>query len=276
MSMIKKNLNIDGTKISYIKTGKGKPIVLLSSLSCDCDLWKDVIPYLDKYYTVYAFSLPLYGSRNKNRQQYTVRTLHYFLDKLIKKFKIKKPILIGQSLGSLIEMKYTAKYPKNVEKLIMISSPLTDKLENAPIVWRKAVDLVLKSKTIDTIVEYIINNENFLKTLVKIIVPNSGTKKFSDGAAEFIKSIPIKSLAMCYKDLFELSFHNDLKKIKIPTLFVYGKKDDILLRFHGTALYSAVSGAKIIGLPSEHFIPTELPKRLSRLIISFIKETKTV
>ena len=59
-------------------------------------------------------------------------------------------------------------------------------------------------------------------------------------AERFIKDVPIKSVALCYHDLFKLDFKKYLKKIKTPTLFIYGENDELLKTFRGTALYNVI------------------------------------
>src|ERR1043165_5673482 len=47
-------IEIDGTKLRYIKTGKGPVLVLLHTLRTQLDLFEKVVPELSKHFIVYA------------------------------------------------------------------------------------------------------------------------------------------------------------------------------------------------------------------------------
>ncbi len=269
---LKKNLiKIDGRVVTYFEVGLGKPIILLPGLGSDCSLWTNVIPYLTKHYHIWAFSLPVYGTRNIHGRTYTFRTLHKLLHKLIKKFNIKKPILIGHSLGALVCLRYSAKHPKLIKKLIMVSVPLTDHSKKPPFLWRNAVDFALKSKRAQDIILYVEKNEDVLKYLLKILFPKRRAGVYAKTAQELLTHLPVKAIASCFHDLFRINFEKYTSKLKTPTLVIYGTKDSAVLDFRGTSLYNSIPNSQIISLPSEHFIPISHPNDLSHIFLKFMK-----
>src|SRR3989344_3206191 len=127
MKLTKRKLKIDGLNLEYYKEGKGsKTIILLPGLGSDCSLWDNIIPKLSNNFRVFAFSIPPYGSKSTNSHVYTIRTYDKLVEKLIKKFNIKKPVLVGHSVGGLAALVYCSKHPRSVKKLILVSTPLTD------------------------------------------------------------------------------------------------------------------------------------------------------
>lgn len=262
-------IKIDGRSISFYRSGKGYPLVLLPGFGARREVWKEIIPALSKYFKVYAFSLPVWGTYNNKGKQYHLKNLGCLFEKLIKNFKIKKPVIVGHSIGSVIALKYALRHPKSVKKLIFVSSPLTDHRRKIPFSWRIAVKFALKSKRTANIIGYLCRHPRLMRTISRIVLPKKIIKISLSEPAIFFRDFPVKALASCYAYLFKASFKNDLLKINTPVLFIYGTKDKTLRRFGGTTLYSSVSGAKIFPLPCSHFIPTELPEELSHLILEF-------
>lgn len=272
----KQTVKIDGRRISYFESGKGKPLVLLPGLGSDCTLWIRMIPYLSKHFHVYAFSLPVYGTRNEHGHRYSFRTLHKLLHKIVKHFGINNPVLIGHSLGALVSMIYTTRHPRKVSKLIMVSAPLTDHSTKPPFLWRTAVNFALNSKRIKDIVSYVENNPDLLIHLLQILLPRRKVGRTASTAQDLLRKLPVKAIATCYHDLFNINFRKYIEKVRTPTLVVHGTKDDVLAMFRGTALYPFIPTAHIATLPSQHFIPADMPNDLSHLVLNFIKNEKAI
>jgi hypothetical protein len=52
---------IDGNRLRYIKTGKGRNLVLLHTLRTQLDIFEKLVPLLSKSFTVYALDYPGHG-----------------------------------------------------------------------------------------------------------------------------------------------------------------------------------------------------------------------
>jgi pimeloyl-ACP methyl ester carboxylesterase len=269
MKLTKQITHIDGRKITFYETGTGQPLILLPGLGCDCSLWSKMIPGLSDHFHIYAFSLPVYGTRNLRGHRYTFNTLHKLLRKLVKHFGINDPIIVGHSLGAIVSLIYTARHPKSVNKLILVSAPLSDHTQPAPLLWRMGVDFALKSRRSQSIIDYLERHPDTLKHMMQIVLPRRQVGRAVETAEELLHNIPIKAMASCYNDLFTKDFKKYVLRIKVPTMVVHGLLDDINEQFHGTALYPLIRSARIEPLKSRHFIPVDVPSELNKLILEF-------
>lgn len=112
----------------------------------------------------------------------------------------KKVYLIGFSLGSLISVDYCSKN-NNVDKLILVSAPTDfDKIENN-----------------------VFSPNAFVPTLRKFEYKRWTSIRFSLSSLKRNKIKPI----------------NEIKNIKIPTLFIAGENDPIIYKWHNSMLYDA-------------------------------------
>ena len=81
-----KYLEVDGTRLRYIKSGRGPALVLLHTLRTQLDIFEKLVPILDKSFTVYAFDYPGHGFSDIPEADYRpelfVKAAQGFLDKL--------------------------------------------------------------------------------------------------------------------------------------------------------------------------------------------------
>jgi pimeloyl-ACP methyl ester carboxylesterase len=154
-------------------------------------------------------------------------------------------------MGGLIALSYANKHPKTVQKLILVSVPLSDHRKPLPSSWRYAMQFCITSKYSQEIIDYIENNQQIFKALERVIFP--GRKAEQDRTAktahDLLKGMPVKALASCFYDLLTIDFRFLVEKLKVPVLYIYGTKDLELGTIDGTALYTTTPSCSVINLP---------------------------
>ena len=109
----------------YIQEGDGLPIIILHGLMGGLSNFKGVISFFkDKGYKVLMPVLPIYDLPILKT---SVHELSNFLDQFIKFKKIKRFVLIGNSLGGHIGLYYTKKFNKANGLVLTGSSGLYEK-----------------------------------------------------------------------------------------------------------------------------------------------------
>src|SRR5262245_41281930 len=112
---------IDGNTLRYIKTGKGRNLVLLHTLRTQLDIFEKLVPLLSKSFTVYALDYPGHGFSDIPKTDYDpdlfVKSVEGFLDKL----DLKDVTLAGISIGGVIPLIIAAKQNPLVAKVIAIN-----------------------------------------------------------------------------------------------------------------------------------------------------------
>lgn len=267
-------IEIDGTRIEYLDEGKGRPIIFLPGIGGNFQSWNKIINRLKSNYHIYSFSFPIYGSQNPSGEVYTVDTLHNFLDKIITHFKIEKPIIVGFSLGGIATATYISRHANSVVKEILVSTPFFDqKRKKVPLTWEIAIDITLKSKEVREITRYFTKNDKLIKILAQLFFPSEISRNKSKfNIDSFVRHAPVKSIALCYKDVLNANFEKDLEKINVPTLFIYGHDDTPIKKCGGTKLYGKVLNSKILSHPGSHFLYNEYPREITEMIVDFIEK----
>ena len=156
-------------------------------------------PFTDEY-NVLIVDLPGYGDSEEPPFAWTVNDYVECFKEMFEKLNIDKPILVGHSFGGKISLLYASKY--DVEKLVLFGSPFKQEVTK--------VSLKLK----------------VLKGLKKVPLVN----KLEGFAKKHIGSEDYKSASPLMREILvstvNLDITEDVKKIKCPTLIVWGTNDE--------------------------------------------------
>lgn len=194
--MIKHIRNVD---VNYIDYGSGeKNIVLLHGWGQNIEMMKPVGDRLNGNRIVIV-DLPGYGLSTEPDYVWTVYDYVECIKELLDSLKIEKPILIGHSFGGKISLVYASKY--DVEKLILFGSPYKKGIEKLSL----KVRILKKVKKVPLLNKL----EGFAKK-------HMGSTDYRN-ASEMMRKILVNTV--------NLDITEDVKKIKCPTLIVWGTLD---------------------------------------------------
>ncbi len=174
-------------------------LVLLHGWGQNIEMMK---PVADKYldiFNVLAIDLPGFGNSSEPTTPWSIREYAEFLKAFIDSFNLKKIVLIGHSFGGKISLMYASLY--KVEKLICFSSPYCKELNKLPLKNR----IYKKLKKIPGL--------KWVANIMKNYIGSNDYKK----ASETMRGVLVKSV--------NLDMTEDVKKIKCPTLLIWGSLD---------------------------------------------------
>ncbi len=192
----------------YIEEGKGDTLLLLHGLFGALSNWDGVVNWFKKRYRVIIPLLPIYEMPIKTAG---VPGLVKFVDKFVKFKSLDEPILIGNSLGGHVALEYTHQNLSNVKKLILTgSSGLFENTMGGSFPKRGSYAYVEEK------VGYTFYNP---KTATKELVDY--VYKIVNNAQKCLRIISIARSAQKH------NMADDLYKIKVPTLLVWGLNDTI-------------------------------------------------
>ncbi|MFH0814147.1 MAG: alpha/beta hydrolase [Pseudomonadota bacterium] len=113
---------VDGFRGYYEVEGDGSPLIMIHGASQDTLSWHDNIPYFSKNYKVFAIDLPGHGKSALMKKQ-PIRTNKEFADFMwtfIETLKIRKPVLIGHSMGAGIAVSVSIDHPDAIKAVVAI------------------------------------------------------------------------------------------------------------------------------------------------------------
>lgn len=223
--------------MNYKLEGSGETLVFIHGLSDNLLYWEFLASNLKDQYQILRIDLRGHGDSKLGSDEITLDTYVEDLKTLLDELKIKNVNLIGFSLGSIVALDFNMKYPKMVSSLVLMSSfyKVDSHLEGVFAQFKKALnsgfnefyDLILPMVLCPNVIN---DNKEELEMLKGIASKTANTKAY-------IKAVDV---------LLNANFEHHLAQIKIPTLILAGKYDDITLADMQKELKSKIDNSEII------------------------------
>jgi pimeloyl-ACP methyl ester carboxylesterase len=192
----------------YVDEGRGDVLFLLHGLFGALSNWEGVVDKFSKNYRVVIPMLPIYEMPIREAG---LDGLRQFVESFVAQKKLDHMIIMGNSLGGHIALMYTLQNASKVKKLILTgSSGLFEDSMGGSYPKR--------------------GNYQYIKERVSYTFynPDVATKELIDEVFEITNSIPkcLRIVAIA-KSAQRNNMADEIPKIKIPTLLVWGLNDTI-------------------------------------------------
>ncbi|MFM8570884.1 MAG: alpha/beta fold hydrolase [Pirellula sp.] len=247
-----------GIEESFLQVGIGtRPVVFLHGLFGSTAHWTGTMDHLARDYLSTAIQLPL--DRKGDRRSEGVRAisdLTTVVDQSLHAAKVNQPmVLVGNSLGGLLAIDYTLKYPDRVCGLVLAGSAglqersLTDGAK--PKATRDFVRSVIsgifhdQSLVTDELVEEwfeTMNDRNYTRFILRV---SRATR--------------------------DRNVQQELHKINKPTLIVWGRNDQITPPDVAVQFQSSIPGSRLVFLDNCGHVPNvEQPDLFNEQLAEFL------
>jgi 3-oxoadipate enol-lactonase len=259
-------VRVNNQEIYYELHGNGKPIVLISGFTADNKFWSSVFQELSKHNQVLIFDNRCVGLSECQDKPFTIEDMAKDTMDLIDHLGLKKPTIIGHSMGGAIAQVIAHHFPQKIDKIVLSNSlikfnkvsetiqrgflelrkqnvdPHTQIWMDLP--WLLSNEFLSNHKSVNSFIELVMNNPH----------PQSDIG--------FIRQLEALSA-------FDSSAW--VRKIKVPTLVIAGD-EDILCPKDSIALSHTIPNAKLVNfLHQAHLIPIEKPKKFVSTVVHFLK-----
>lgn len=195
-------MKIMDVNLNYQRYGniKGKTIVLLHGWGQNIDMMKPIGDRFAKDFDIVIFDLPGFGNSSEPKEFFSCYDYVELIHKALEELKVEKPIIIGHSFGGKLGLLYASIY--ETEKLVCLASPFCKEIQK----------VTMKAR--------------LLKTLKKVPVLN----KLEDFAKRHMGSTDYRNASGVMRNILvghvNLDIKEDIKKIKCPTLLIWGTNDE--------------------------------------------------
>jgi 3-oxoadipate enol-lactonase len=259
----------NGIGIYYEMHGQGQPLVLISGIGYTSWQWHRMIPYLADRFRVITFDNRGVGQTDKPEGPYTAHMLAADTVGLLDALAIEKAIIMGHSMGGFIAQALVLEFPHKVEKLILCSTNFGGP-RHVP-VTPEAMK-VLTDVSSDPLTRF--RNGLYISTAPGWAEKNPQMiQEWVDWrAANPIEPAPYQAQLAIGLGLMqeEAAFENQLHRIKIPTLILFGQYDMVVPPANAALLAEKIVDRKVVILPNAgHFFPIEAPEAASQAVIKF-------
>lgn len=113
-----KFIEIYGSKIHFVESGQGDPILFLHGIPTSCYVWRNIIPHLNSLGRCIAPDLIGFGQSDKPDIEYTVFDHIKYIDKFIETLGLKNITLVMHGWGSVIGFDYAMRHEDKCKGLV--------------------------------------------------------------------------------------------------------------------------------------------------------------
>lgn len=242
-------------------TGAGPVVVMIHGIASSSVTFQNLVPLLQPTHRCITIDILGFGaSPTPEGARYTLDEHATALDRTIRSLELRKPFtLVGHSLGSLIAARYASTHRRELERLVLVSSPIY----LPPAMLGDSADRATMGAYL-TVYEYLRSNPRFTKR----------------AAAALATIAPIKNVLELTEQNwqpFMLSLQNaiesqttltDLARVRVPIDLVYGALDPFLAP-GGLAIVQQLRRVRALRVSGvAHLIRPKLAQAVAGVIIA--------
>jgi len=221
--------------------------------------WSAVIPALALRHEVIALDLPGFGYSDKGNHYYSLDNFVRVLDAVVT--EPARFTLVGHSMGAAVAIAYAAAHPERVERLVLL---------DAAGVLHRSVYVEFLAQT--ALKRALGADSPLLEPLARAIRSRAENWPEDDELALERAGVRQRLLggepaAIAAVGMTGYDFSRALRRIRAPTLVVWGAEDRVAPLRTGHALAAAISGARLLVLPAGHAPQIELSDRFNALLL---------
>jgi pimeloyl-ACP methyl ester carboxylesterase len=268
-----KNLrSFDGLKIAYRITRKNKPfLIFVEGLSGNFTGWQYQIKFFEKKgYSTIAYDLRGHGKSGIPKNlDFSFDAFSKDLYEILKKEKVNKAIFITNCFGSMICQHFYNKHPEKVRAIVLMNtshkSPYHGFEQN-----RYFVNIV--SGFYSFLLSLL--NRKFIRELNYPYLESSKVVNYPswiDFAASTFIYTNLITIVGVYQTMLDFNFAKILKKIKVPTLLIATKKDQIFSVKDLERMHSLIKNSKFVLADGDHLAFLKKSGKINSVLYDFIK-----
>ncbi|MCS7159144.1 MAG: alpha/beta hydrolase [Gemmatales bacterium] len=205
-------------RIYYEIEGEGPTVVLVHGLGATSNIWHGVRTILKKQFRVIVFDLPGSGRSDRREPCYDFAGWSRVLGQLVEHWQLKRLVLVGHSMGTLLAQIYAAEHPEYLAGLVLCG-PIVELSEPRKKLFQQRRETVLKEGMLP-IVDGVVSG-----------ALTAATRESPSPLPGLVREMllandPIHYAAQC-QALIEGTARPALPKIRCPVLILQGDQDTV-------------------------------------------------
>ena len=177
---------------------------------------------------------------------------------------IQKSPVFGHSMGGTVALQMALSYPERVSKVAVVGSPVVG----------RSLNPFLQLAGYGSIAKLVWRFPFLLNTIMRILLAGD-SKKVRSMIFRDVQRTTIESFFRSIGDLRETDLRAELPLLNIPTMGIYGVKDNIVSPNNAKLLCAGVSNHQVTMMEhSRHFPMVDEPDNFLNALDVFLKSTQ--
>ena len=271
-----KLVHIKHGQIEYYEIGQGSPIILISGYAVDVSGWnRAFLTNLAKNHRVIVFNNRYVGRSFVKSTQYNTVELAEDTYQLMQQLHLKKPAIIGISMGGMIAQQLAVRHPQQLGQVVLINTAIAGKQS----VWPSAE---IKQKMFELPGTKL---ARFISAM-QLFFPSSSRVEMSYVLVtdRFLpvdyKEIDSKTIMPIQQQLL-LNWGEDnqtaakMRHLKVPVLILNGEADIVIPPVNSMILAHQIPKSRLIRWKEGgHGMIYQYPEPIAQVITQFIANTQ--
>jgi pimeloyl-ACP methyl ester carboxylesterase len=257
-------IELGDVTIGYERAGSGPPVVLVHGGVSDHREWRYQLEGLSDAFTVVAWDAPGCGASSDPPASFRMPEYAEQLAAFIGALGLEHPHVLGLSWGSTLALELYRLRPD-------LAASLT--LTAAYAGWAGSLPREEVARRLETNLENLdaLSPEAFVRTWVpSLFTPDAPADVVEDYVAVMASFHPAGIRPMLHA-MAEADLREVLPTIAVPTLLLYGARDERSPRPVAEAMHAAIPGSTLVLLPEAgHMANLEAPGRFNEAVRSFL------
>jgi pimeloyl-ACP methyl ester carboxylesterase len=272
---------LHGHRVIYRIAGSGPAVVLIHGMVNSSRHWEAVALRLAEENTVIAPDLLGHGDSAAVRGDYSLGAHAASIRDLLATIGVERATLVGHSLGGGVAMQFFYQFPQRTERLVLVSSgglgrEVSLLLRGAAlpgasaIVWVTAHPRLMTA--LDAAGQRLGDRGSAKGPLLQAVVRALRPLEEPGARKAFLQTL--RSVIDFHGQ--RVSAVDRLYLLRpMPTLIVWGERDNTIPLAHGRAAHDAIPGSRFETLPrAAHFPHLEDPEGLAEVLRDFLRTTE--
>lgn len=251
-------IHLDNRLVHYEVFGRGQPIIFLHSWLGSWRYWVPAMDLASERYRAYALDFWGFGESDRRGAGFNISGYVDMLSRFMDQMGMTSAHLVGHGMGGMVAIRAAAERPERFPKVMAVATPMTGQVLAGHI----------KPGTFSKLFGG--SNTNVWARLIRSIPiadPEVQQELYedTDGLSEQV-------LSSVQDSLLDTNLNQELRKLSVPLLAVYGGQDKIVGAEHASFLNELTDRpVQMLVLPkANHFPFLEHSNTFSRLLLDFL------
>jgi len=238
----RREVRVGGRPIRYEALGEGEPVVFVHGLSGSTRWWSRNVPSIAERHRVYLVDLPGFGAMRRSRGRFSLAEAAGWLSGWMEAVGLGPAHLVGHSMGGYVCLRLAARRPEAVRRLVLVAPAGVP--TGRSLLGHLGPLLEVASRS----------TPSFLPVLVR----------------DALRAGPA-TLWRATRELLAEDVRDDLRRVEVPTLLVWGERDALVPPSSGELLREEIGGSRLLVLGGAAHVPMfERQQEFDAALLAFL------
>jgi pimeloyl-ACP methyl ester carboxylesterase/tetratricopeptide (TPR) repeat protein len=252
-----------GVRLRYAYKGDpaGIPVIMLHGYTDSWFSFSQVAPLLDNKYRVYILDQRGHGDSDRPVGGYALQQFAADVIAFMDAMNLKQATIVGHSMGSFVAQHVAVEAPERVTKLVLVASATTVR-NNTVVDLQREINALSDTVTVP---------ESFARDFQVSTIFHPLEQDFLQAVVKESLKLPARVWREVMAEMLAPEASVELKKIKTPTLILWGDKESVFPRSEQDLLVGALRNSVLKVYPDTgHALHWERPERFAKDLQEFI------